>query len=207
LTSFGGAYTASPYWSPDGRWIAFDSTSGGRIAVYIVPADGGAPKRLTAGTVDTGVGAWSRDGRWVYVYSGGQVWKVPSHGGAPVPFTKHGGAHAKESPDGRFLYYLKSDAPVASLWKIPAVGGEEKQVLPAVCCAGFDVAANGIYFIRGDGEAIQFLNFRDNGITTLVPIKQEGPAYGLSLAPDGGSLLYSLFEASNSDLMMVENVP
>ena len=95
---------------------------------------------------------------------------------------------------------------MASLWKMPASGGEEKQVLPAVCCAAFDVAANGIYFISGDAKAIQFLNFRDNRITTLVSLP-HGPAYGLSLAPDGGSLLYSLFEPSNSDLMMVENLP
>jgi len=206
LTSLGAAYTASPYWSPDGQWIAFHSTSGGKVAVYVVPAEGGAPRPLTTATVDTGMAGWSRDGRWVYVHSKGQVWKVPAHGGAPVPVTKNGGADAKESPDGRFLYYLRSDAAVASLWKMPASGGEETQVLPAVCCAAFDVSANGVYFIPGDAKAIQFLNFRDNRITTLVSMPLS-PAYGLSLAPDGGSLLYSLFEPSNRDLMMVENVP
>jgi hypothetical protein len=113
--------------------------------------------------------------------------------------------HAKESTDGRFLYYLKADALVASLWRVPAIGGEEKQVLPAVCCAAFDVAANGICFISGDAKAIQNLNFRDNGVTTLVSLPLE-PAYGLSLAFDGTSLLYALFEPSNRDLMVVENV-
>src|SRR5438270_13861048 len=62
---------------------------------------------------------------------GDSWWKVSAHGGEPVPVTQHGGAHAKESADGRFLFYLKADAPVASLWKVPASGGEEKQVLPA----------------------------------------------------------------------------
>ena len=46
LTSFDGPYTASPHWSPDGHWISFRSDAGGNIAVYTIPAQGGAIKRL-----------------------------------------------------------------------------------------------------------------------------------------------------------------
>src|SRR5436853_6438972 len=37
----------SPYFSPDGNWIAFTGEYDGNTDVYVVPASGGEPKRLT----------------------------------------------------------------------------------------------------------------------------------------------------------------
>jgi hypothetical protein len=42
------AFTASkPFFSPDGKWIAFTASYDGAQAVYVMPAEGGEPKRLT----------------------------------------------------------------------------------------------------------------------------------------------------------------
>src|SRR5205085_820708 len=40
---------ASPVWSPDGKWIAYQQDRGGNEAydVYLVPANGGAPVNIT----------------------------------------------------------------------------------------------------------------------------------------------------------------
>src|SRR4051794_32856948 len=46
LTSFQGL-TANPHFSPDGRWLAFSAEYGGNLDVYVMPAEGGEPKRLT----------------------------------------------------------------------------------------------------------------------------------------------------------------
>src|SRR5687767_11781075 len=46
LTSSDGSETR-PCFSPDGQWIAFTAQYDGNPDVYIMPADGGAPKRLT----------------------------------------------------------------------------------------------------------------------------------------------------------------
>jgi tricorn protease len=46
LTS-GPGYTSFPRFSPDGAQIAFTSQYDGNTEVYVMPADGGAPKRLT----------------------------------------------------------------------------------------------------------------------------------------------------------------
>ena len=46
LTSDEGS-EMSPVFSPDGRWIAFSAQYDGNIDVFIVPATGGIPKRLT----------------------------------------------------------------------------------------------------------------------------------------------------------------
>jgi tricorn protease len=46
LTSFQGV-TENPRFSPDGKTIAFSASYGGNEDVYVIPADGGEPKRLT----------------------------------------------------------------------------------------------------------------------------------------------------------------
>ena len=46
LTSALGTET-SPRFSPDGKWIAFTGQYDGNTDVYVIPAEGGSPKRLT----------------------------------------------------------------------------------------------------------------------------------------------------------------
>jgi Tol biopolymer transport system component len=40
-------YYLHPRWSPDGKWIAYQSGDSIRFDVFVVPADGGAPRQLT----------------------------------------------------------------------------------------------------------------------------------------------------------------
>src|SRR2546423_3392744 len=49
LTS-GPGYTSFPHFSPDGKQIAFTSQYDGNTEVYVMPGDGGAPKRITTTT-------------------------------------------------------------------------------------------------------------------------------------------------------------
>src|SRR2546423_1886717 len=46
LTSFQGQ-TLNPQFSPDGKWIAFSGEYAGNLDVYVIPAEGGEPRRLT----------------------------------------------------------------------------------------------------------------------------------------------------------------
>ena len=52
-------------WSPDGRWLAFSLLPGGGMneQLYLVPPEGGEPRRVTAGgKVNNWLGGWSHDG-------------------------------------------------------------------------------------------------------------------------------------------------
>ena len=210
LTSFGGPYVAAPAWSPDGRRIAFDARPGGISEIHIVSADGGKPERLR-GTQNThGAPSWSRDGKWIYFFSDrsgkDQLWKAPADGGDPVQITKQGGAYGVESPDAKFIYYLRSwDGATTELWRVPAEGGEEIRIIESVCPQYFAVAERGIYFFSGwKRPSVQCFNFATRKIETVA--KVEGTiAYGFSVSPDSRWLLYAAYANDQSDLMLVEN--
>ena len=115
LTSFVDVNAGSPYWSPDGRWIAFDAYADGNADIYVISADGGSPRPLTTEGSGEAVPSWSRDGKWIYFSSTrtgiSQVWKAPAAGGEAVQVTKQGGQGAFESPDGKFVFTIKPKVP------------------------------------------------------------------------------------------------
>ena len=212
LTSFGGSnYTGSPRWSPDGRLIAFVSNIGGHPGSYVISAEGGKPQPLPINDFS----GWSRDGKWIYFASqrsgdrqlSRMSWSPGLKRGKAIQITKKGFAgEALESPDGKFVYYLKgvSDED-QGLWRVPVTGGEEIQVLGSVLNNNFTVTARGIYFIPVSRPAsVHFLGFGGGTPVTIAQIPRE-PAWGISVSPDGRSLLFSEYEAVRSDLMLAEN--
>jgi len=52
-----------PVFSPDGSMIAFTGEYDGNEDVYVIPAAGGIPKRLTRIPVADQVVGWTRDGK------------------------------------------------------------------------------------------------------------------------------------------------
>src|SRR5215208_4693887 len=52
-----------PRFSPDGKWIAFASNRYGNNDVFVMPVNGGIPKRLTYHTGNDEVVGWTRDSK------------------------------------------------------------------------------------------------------------------------------------------------
>lgn len=53
-----------PRWSPDGKWIAFESARDGEMQIYLLPAEGGGEARkLTTLSTGASQGVWSPDGK------------------------------------------------------------------------------------------------------------------------------------------------
>jgi WD40 repeat protein len=213
LTHF-NSLTGTPRWSPDGQQIAFDSGAGGNVDVYVVDSEGGSPRRLTTESSIEAVPSWSRDGRWIYFVSNRsgseQIWKMPSTGGSAVQVTHQGGFAAFESPDRRFLYYAKS-LSARGLWRIPADGGEEVEIIrsPEAGYWGYwAVVENGIYYL--DTTAKPQINFFDTATHQISRVfdLENGPARGapgMALSPDGGTILYTQLDTLTSEIIVVEN--
>ncbi|MGB9606712.1 MAG: protease, partial [Bryobacteraceae bacterium] len=56
---------SNPYFSPDGRWVAFTGEYDGNVDVYVVPVTGGVPRRLTWHPGPDEVAGWTTDGKAV----------------------------------------------------------------------------------------------------------------------------------------------
>ena len=101
-----------PYFSPDGQWIAFTADYYGNPDVFVIPAAGGEPKRLTWHPAADVAAGWSPDSRRVLFASTRtsstdppKLFTVPVEGGfateLPLPMAS-GGAF---SPDGSKIAY------------------------------------------------------------------------------------------------------
>jgi Tol biopolymer transport system component/DNA-binding winged helix-turn-helix (wHTH) protein len=214
LTHFNPSVTGTPRWSPDGQQIVFDSRPAGNSDIFVIDVQGGPPRKLTSEPSNEGVPSWSRDGRWIYFASdrtgGWEVWKMPSTGGSAVQVTRHGGFAGFESPDGRFLYYAKG-LTVPGLWRIPTNGGEEVELISSLE-AGYwgywAVVENGIYYLDTTAKpAIAFFDVITHRITRLFDLENRPArqAPGLAVSPDKRTILYTQWDASDSDIILVEN--
>jgi tricorn protease len=112
LTS-NGEVNAGPFFSPDGAWIAYSAHLQGNTDVYIIPAGGGVPRRITWHPAGSAVTGWSPDGKDVLIASGEasyrhylRLFRVHADGsGIPEPLPLPSGFQGSFSPDGQSLAY------------------------------------------------------------------------------------------------------
>jgi Tol biopolymer transport system component/DNA-binding winged helix-turn-helix (wHTH) protein len=215
LTAIGTA--GAPRWSPDGKDIAFDVGLGRDWreprAIFLVNADGGAPRPLVQDSFSNPVPSWSHDGNWIYFASNRsgdwQVWKVQKSGGAPVQVTKQGGFAAAESPDGEYLYYAKHNYDSPEIWRVPAAGGSETPVYPAIRpldWAAWTVVENGILFVESGANSAPTLSLYDfsaQGAKHLAVL--DKPPFWLTASRDGKSAIFDQPGQEESHVMLLEN--
>ena len=206
----------APQWSPNGRYIAFEFHPTEQSEIYLLDVQTGQSRLLSTNPgFDNLAPSWSRDGKWLYFGSTRcaaplrfQLWKVPVAEGPPIQVTKNGGLQAFESADGRVLYYTKYDVP--GIWKIPVEGGDESLVFgdfDSTLFRNWVICERGIYLISFTTHpqgTIQFFEFYSRKLTTLWNLEKTA-GWGVTLAPDGHSLVYVQKDFNEANLMLVEN--
>ena len=157
LTHGPGHAQGSPWWSPDGRRIAFDSfAEDGHSHIWIIDAEGGTPHQLTNDPGDQNVPTWSRDGRWIYFSAD----KGPdaTFGACPPrvarrsqsPGEAAGFSRASRRTARALLYQPKdADSPLLAL---PLSGGAPRQLVACVKPSAFATGPQGVYYVACDSS-------------------------------------------------------
>ncbi|CAM2010803.1 S41 family peptidase [Acanthopleuribacter pedis] len=120
-----------PKFSPDGKWIAFSAEYNGTRQVYVMSAEGGAPRQLTyyndvgpmppRGGFDYQVMDWSPDGKHILFRGNrlpwgprmGRFYTIPVEGGMEQPLAIPESGGGMYAPDGKSIVYT----PISREWR------------------------------------------------------------------------------------------
>ncbi|MCK4537781.1 MAG: PD40 domain-containing protein, partial [Candidatus Krumholzibacteria bacterium] len=109
------AYEGNPFWSPDGKSIAFSSARFGNNDIFVIAAGGGIPKRMTWHSAPDAVSDWNSgegiifSSRRVYrqVEWESEILQVSPDGGTPSRHIDGLGSMAVVSPDKRYTAFVR----------------------------------------------------------------------------------------------------
>lgn len=112
LTSAQGS-ESNPVFSPDGKLIAFNGEYDGNVDVFVVPVEGGVPKRLTwhpgsdvvRDFTSCGSSVLFISSRNTFTYGYSQLFTVPVEDGFPESLLIPNANRATFSPDGKRMAY------------------------------------------------------------------------------------------------------
>ena len=204
----------SPRFSPDGSRIAFHTKNGEAATIFTMSAEGGAAQALTADAARNILPAWSADGKDIYFTSNrtgeNNVWKMSASGGEAVQITKNGAFRAEPAPDGKTIFYAKTETS-DGVWRVPAEGGSEESIheLAAAPANKWLMSARGIYFLARQSDESFHIKFYDfaagkvkdaDGDYKIPPNVQGSPGANA----DGTVFLYSLLDQNASRIMLAE---
>ena len=97
------------FWSPDSRFIAFQSGS----KLKKIAISGGPPQDICDAFAGVFGGAWNREGTIIFGTTGNGIMQVPAAGGVPALLTTTEGRNEVHTfpsflPDGQHFFYLRA---------------------------------------------------------------------------------------------------
>src|SRR3984893_3999848 len=145
--------------SPDQTSLAISDQSQGdhQSIVYIVPIEGGAPRRITQRSPSYWHG-WSPDGKTLaFVGQRNEefdIYTIPITGGKETRLTTAKGLDdgPEYSPDGKYIYFNSERTGHMQIWRMRADGSEQEQVT-------VDEWNNWFPHISPDGAWMVFLSY------------------------------------------------
>ncbi len=118
-----GGHEGLPVFSPDGKWIAFTGQYDGNVDVFVMPAEGGEPRRLTWHPAADIAAGWTPDGKRILFHSAREayadfdrLYTVAPEGGPVEVLPMWRGEAAWFSPDATRIAYVPNEIWQTS-WK------------------------------------------------------------------------------------------
>jgi len=218
--TFGPIYNNGPLWSPDGKWIAYNSNRNGKYQILRKPSDGGgAEEELLSDTQLLLTDDWSRDGKYI-LYTRGipgtqEIWALPVDGDRKpfpvVPTTPNTfRSDGKLSPDGRWIAYMSNESGSEQTYVTSFRNGHGK----------WQVSTNAGYIPSWSHDGRELLYVEQGNSMYAVPVKENAdtlqfgspqlvlsnwstPSPFFQISPDGKKILLYRMSQQVSDAVTV----
>jgi Tol biopolymer transport system component len=223
--TFGPVSNGFPVWSPDGKWIIYNSDRNGHSTFFRKPSDGSGTEELLLTNDEIGLPSdWSRDGKYLIFghgpvgYTNWEVWAVPLEGERkPWLLVPHGqnssSIYGRLSPDGRWLAYASNESGRLEVYVVPFRGGQGR----------WQVSASGgnAPLWSQDGKELYYANLSFGVVA--VPVKEvngapqfgaaqqltttaSAPEFFFDVTPDGKKILLPVVtQQVNQSMTVVTN--
>lgn len=197
-----------PFFSPDGRLIAYVGHAEGPSEVHVMPADGGPSRRLTYEGVPCAVAGWSRDGSMIlYGSSAGRpiardTWlrEVSPHGGlsatlpfgpaSAIAFGANGGVVLGRNTADPARWKRYRGGTAGDLWVDQNGKGRFKRLLTLNGNIAAPCWVAGRIFFLSDHEGVGNIYSTDRKGAGLRRHTDHEDYYARSLSSDGRRLVY-----------------
>lgn len=211
LSDLGATFMSRPEWSPDGRQLAVAAVVDAVESIYVVDVPSGTTRQIEEPRLEdrSRNPSWSADGRWIYFASDRtetwSLWRIPAGGGTATEVAA-GGYFGLESVDGATLYWTRADQ--IGLWQQPVAGGSASLTIddPALARSrAWILVGDAVYFpssVDGDFKLLRrTLDGGESQEVVSLPATLATPI--VSVSPVDGSVLYSAYLRSESDVNLV----
>ena len=195
-----------PFWSPDGRWLAYYVRSEGLLKI---PVDGGPPQMVGIASNGKG-GSWNQMDEILFTTDyNTQIFLISANGGEPREVTDlendegfNSHRHPQFMPDGRhFIYFARGNGRTGSEIRYASLDGGPTKVVTRAPLMG-DYASGHLVFVSHGDLVAQPLD-PDTGTLTGSPtplvgdvMTVPGAAKGVFSVSTEGKLVYLKGEAA-----------
>jgi dipeptidyl aminopeptidase/acylaminoacyl peptidase len=158
-----------PQWSPDGKWILFETGRRGNSDLGVVSRDGLTTTLLTTSPADEGSAVWSPDGTHI-----AYVERSPEHFSGRLFVAEFDTASGRFKSDAKAIYTAKEDRGGGWSIRRPEWTPDGKALAVVLQDSGWDK----VYLISADGGAPQAI--------TTGQSEDENPVF----SPDGKQIAF-----------------
>jgi tricorn protease len=210
------AMETRPMYSPDGKYLAFNSARSGNGDIYLLNLATAKLSRLTYDDAYEELNGWSADGKYVYFSSTGgdiagmrDIYRVKTSGGTPMAVSDRRyvtEAHAAPSPDGHTLAMTAKGMGVSQWWRNGHSHIDESEIWLMDEQTGVYKMLAGMGAKQlwpmwsADGGTVYYMSDRDgkeniwmhpvNGNATQVTHFKEGRLSFPSISKDGRTIVF-----------------